>query len=306
MSNLIKKKPVIGKEDWSVLKYVRDVFYKNLWNTDSALLECRGHVVDSDNKPVSTPLTKVFNYLENGAGSELKDDTIVWAERKINGSMLHVTNTKEGILFGTTGSAVLGDIETENDFLNRGRDLFYKVIDQDLFKKQSNSITFIFEVVDNVNDPHIIEDEDGLYLLAARSLSGYLIPRNDLELFAAKNNHNRNFKLKLAEAKVTTFGELVKEVKTCKHEGFMVMNADGYVCKLKSPFYLNKKRVKKISADKLFSKDWKIHFDDDYYAIIEEIHSKYTKDQWEELTPYDKDVIFSAAYSYLISRVKFK
>ena len=34
MNNLIKKRPVIGKEDWSVLKYVRDVFYKNLWNTD--------------------------------------------------------------------------------------------------------------------------------------------------------------------------------------------------------------------------------------------------------------------------------
>lgn len=306
MNKLIKSKPVIGKPEWSVLKYDRNVFYDNLWGTDPALLECRGHVQDSSGRTIAMPLTKVFNYLENNAGSQLKDDTIVWVERKINGSMFHVTNTQEGLLFGTTGSAVLGNVETTNDFLNRGRDLFYLTVDPALFSKQPDYITFVFEVVDNVNDPHIVDDADGLYLLAGRSVTGTLLPRSDIELFTAKNNHNRDHKLKLAETKIITFGELVKEVKTCRHEGYMVMGSYGYICKLKSPFYLNKKRVKKITSAKLFSKNWREYFDDDFYAIIEEIHSKYTKDEWEELTPYDKDVIFSAAYRYLISRVKFK
>lgn len=305
--SLIIKKPVIGAEDWSVQKYAREVFYKNLWDTDDELLESRGKVVASDGSVVALPLKKVFNYLENGAGSDLKLDDLVELIYKVNGSMFHVTLTDRGLVYGTTGSAVLGDTPTQNDFLNRGRDLFKSIVDVEKFKNAtSHGVTWVFEVVDKVNDPHVVDDFDGLYLLAIRDTdTGEMF---DFKRVRASSKYlNENFTLDGEYILDTlsievTFAVALNLVKISQHEGFMVRKVGeiDFSCKMKTPYYLNKKRAQRMSPDKVFSENWRENFDDDFYATVHKIHSDYTKESWANLDEQQRGTAFQKAYSEIL------
>lgn len=306
LNNLVVKKPVIGAPELSVVKYRAKVFHDNLWGLDKDLLETRGRVIDSSGNTVALPLKKVFNYLENGAGSDLKGDTMVQAIVKINGSMLHVTNTPYGILYGTTGNAVLGDTPTDNEFLNRGRDLFKSVVTWDFFNDIQKGSTFIFEVVDNENDPHIVNDEDGLYLLGVRNPSGILLKHHVVVGLAQLSNIYRGHKLLKTPASFECRFQVILDVlKNVRHEGFMIklVGGDDFVCKLKSPYYLNKKRAQRLSAEKLFSDSWREYFDDDFYATIMEIRKDWDKERWSELAEETRSAVFEGTYSYLLRRV---
>lgn len=305
MNKLIINKAVIGKPDWSVVKYKREVFFKNLWSQDPEFMEARGKVVDKEGNVIALPLRKVFNYLENDAGKELVEGSLVEVTKKINGSMFHVTATPLGLLFGTTGSAVLGDVETENEFLNRGRALFHEHVDALQFIKFSNGNTYIFEVVDNVNDPHVISGEaDGLYLLSVRSLNGDMFGTDHTEMSASMLNFasNKEKKLKVPSSCVLSWGELLKSMTDCKHEGYMVrLWGNGeFICKLKSPYYLNKKRAQRINPEKLFSDQWREYFDDDFYATVNAIRSSFIKDDWEALTEVERSEMFDKVYRNII------
>ena len=54
----------------SVFKYSRSVFYNNSWNNDPRLVECRGIVLDSSDKIITYPFTKVFNYFQHTGCTE--------------------------------------------------------------------------------------------------------------------------------------------------------------------------------------------------------------------------------------------
>lgn len=303
MSNLINRKAVIGAISLFVIKYAPRVFHENLWGSNEDLLETRGRVVDADGNTVALPLKKVFNYLENGAGSDIPMSAKVRAIEKINGSMLHVTNTPHGILYGTTGSAVLGNAETDNEFLNRGRELFNKVIDKHFFKIVHCGSTFIFEVVDNENDPHIINDENGLYLLGIRDPNGVLVDHVKVARYAYLNNiYKGDFILKCPKCIEGSLGEILHLARTVEHEGFMVQlkGSTEFVFKLKSPYYLNKKRAQRIKASKLFAQNWREFFDDDYYATIDVIHCKFTEEDWNLLEESDRAKAFEDAYRELL------
>lgn len=305
MSKLIIEKPVIGRNGWSVLKYKREVFHDNLWGTDDALMECRGKVIDDKGNTIALPLRKVFNYLENGAGADLSPDDLVEVTKKVNGSMFHATQTKEGILFGTTGSAVLGDAPTDNEFLNRGRKIFYEHVDKEAFSKFSYGMTHIFEVVDNQEDPHVVNDEDGMYLLSVRNLDGKMMGSNFVEITASLlNMHSKHLKmLSVPQSRVVRWGEVLKALKTCKHEGYMVRvwGSSDFICKVKSPYYLNKKRAQRIKPERLFSEDWRSFFDDDFYATIFEIRRSFTIDQWSAMTEQERSEMFDRVYENILT-----
>ena len=102
--NLVTKKtytegPFAGL---SVLKYKNNVFWDNLWHTDSRLLECRGMVVDAEDNVVIWPFTKIFNRFENG--TDLPPDQQVVCIRKVNGFMATAAIHKDNLLVSTTGT----------------------------------------------------------------------------------------------------------------------------------------------------------------------------------------------------------
>lgn len=266
----------------SVFKYARKVFYDALWNTDPLLLEARGIVLDDEGNKVIWPFTKVFNYKENNAGVNLTMDTEIIAPRKINGFMAACRIWKGGLIVSTTGSL-------DSDFAVLARKHIEK-----LDTKNMNSLyTYIFEICDP-SDPHIVEEEAGAYLIGVRMMSrNYPMAREDQVDDVAKE-----IGAKRPEVFYGTFGELWEQVKTCKHEGWMVIDAETgeTVMKIKSPHYLSKKFLMRMGQKKVTAmfedKDNFIKtIDEEFYPVVHYITRWWDADKWQATSEADRRAV---------------
>lgn len=265
----------------SVFKYAKKVFYDRLWETDTLLMEARGMVLDDDGNKVIWPFTKVFNYLEYNAGIDLKPDTKIIAPRKINGFMAAARMYKGELVVSTTGSL-------DSDFVVLAR----KHIEKLDTSRMLSRFTYLFEICD-VSDPHIIEEEEGAWLIGARSMmSGGMIGEALLDEIAIKIGALR------PEVFEGTFGELWDMVRECKHEGWMVILAETgeTVMKIKSPHYLSKKFLMRMGdkkVDNMF--DCKEEFlktlDEEFYAIVHYITRWWDKDKWKATSEADRRAV---------------
>jgi tRNA splicing ligase len=266
----------------SVFKYAKKVFYDRLWETDELLLEARGMVLDDDGNKVIWPFTKVFNYLEYNAGAELWKDTQIVAPRKVNGFMAAARIYKGELVVSTTGSL-------DSDFVVLARTHIEKLN----VSKMLPYLTYIFEICDS-SDPHIVEEEEGAYLIGARRMDhgfpmAYEYQLDDLaiEIGALR-----------PEVFYGTFGELWEMVRECRHEGWMVRLAETEetVMKIKSPHYLSKKFLMRMGdkkVDNMF--DCKEEFmktlDEEFYAIVNYITRWWDKDKWKATTEADRRAV---------------
>lgn len=246
-----------------VLKYSKRVFYDDLWN--EYLEECRGTIVDADYNVVSRPFTKIYNYGIEKQAPVLDKSTMVNAYRKVNGFMVAVTWHNGDILVSTTGS-------TDSDYVKMAREL----IDVERYRKVCRewyNTTFMFECVHR-NDPHIIPETEGMYLLGYRAKSWDSSPVNPdpkiLRMLAV------DFDTLPVDHTVTTVGELLDTVKTVRHEGFVFYGRDGVSAKLKSPYYLTSKWVaRNPRTDKLvdMKNDIKKNLDEEYFGLVDAIRA---------------------------------
>ena len=264
-----------------VLKYKKKVFYDNLWN--DYIAECRGSIVDSDFNLVSYPFTKIYNYGIEKEAPVLAADTPVTAFRKVNGFMVAVTWHNNDLLISTTGS-------TDSDYVAMAREM----IDVDRFKNvcaSYESHTFMFECV-HANDPHIIPEELGMYLLGYRVKSWYSkTETGKLDQLAQK------FGCQVPERYETTVGKLLETIKTVKHEGYVFYTDDGVSAKIKSPYYLTSKWVaRNPRTDKLvdLNKDIKHNLDEEYYPLVDAIRANIV-----EYTAMDEQARLSWVRNYL-------
>lgn len=251
-----------------VVKYKNKVFYKNLWTPE--LCELRGLVIDQNWRIVVRPFTKIFNRGENGTDFPL--DTPVAAVRKINGFMGALTVDDEyGVIVSTTGSL-------DSPFVALAEKYLLPLKDHGLI----NGVTYLFEIVDP-SDPHIIQEDVGAYLIGARTVCSQIaLLECDLDEIA------KGMGVRRPDWKSCTFGEVVEEVKTVKHEGFVVYNKfTDKALKIKSPYYLTKKFFSRVNGDKLTEK-WltenRDSFDEEYYPLID-----YIKEQREVFTQLDQE-----------------
>lgn len=262
----------------SVFKYTREVFYKALWNEDPLLLEARGMVLDDDGNKVIWPFTKVFNHHENG--TELDLDAKVIAPRKVNGFMASVRFWKGELIVSTTGTL-------DSDFVALARKHIEK-LDVDLLETYASVQTLLFEICD-ASDPHIVEEEEGAYLIGARCMEGegfgQMAPELVLDVFAQFLGAKR------PEVFRGTFREVLELLKDCKHEGYMVRltEREETVMKLKSPHYLAKKflmRMGQKKVDFMFTnkEEFLKTIDEEFYGVIDWITSSIDKDGWVAMT----------------------
>lgn len=255
-TSLVSKKSV--GDGLYVVKYKKKVFYDNLWN--DYLEECRGLVVDEDFNIVSYPFTKIYNYGIEAKALVIDDSEMVWAYRKVNGFMVAVTWYKDDILVSTTGSI-------DSDYVKMARELIDPNIK--MYRetcRENRDYTFMFECV-HKNDPHIIPEKEGMYLLGARRKK--LGSPIDVGLFYAQEFNA--FKVESMVAPMEYIKILAKNV---KHEGFVIYNAHGLATKIKSPYYLVKKFVaRNPRTDKLMRPDIKNNMDEEYYPLIDAIQS---------------------------------
>ena len=274
--HLIDKGLVKGKSyenGLTVYKYTREVFYKALWNEDPLLLEARGMVLDQDGNIVIWPFTKVFNHGENGTVCE--DDRLVDYIRKVNGFMAAARMYKGELLVSTTGTL-------DSDFAAMARKHIEKLNLEHLDPK----LCLLFEIVDE-NDPHIVAEDVGAWLIGIRvlhpghAMHGAMATEYQLDDVAEEIGAKR------PEAGQDYFGEVLKKLKDCKHEGFMVRDAwtNDTIMKLKSPHYLTKKfimRMGKVKAQTMFdnSEKFKETIDEEFYGVVDYIVSTNSAEGW--------------------------
>jgi hypothetical protein len=235
----MKKELLIRKESTRypgmfVKKYTRKVFFDNLWSENDELLEARGHVETADGKVVIRPFTKIFNRGENGTDIALDEEVI--AVRKVNGFMACATYVPEvgEVVVSTTGSL-------DSDFVKMAEEYITDDI-KNLIKEQTLKyhvgFTFIFEIV-HPKDPHIIQDGWGAYLIGIRQVCDTNPYMSDFGHEEFLDDVADWFGVFRPEWKVCKFSEIVEEVKTCFHEGFVVYGQKSRtVLKIKSPYYL--------------------------------------------------------------------
>ena len=263
----------------SVFKYARKVFYDALWNQNPLLLEARGMVLDDAGNKVIWPFTKVFNYKENGAGSELSTDTKVIAPRKVNGFMAACRYWNGELIVSTTGT-----LDSEYATLARSH---IEQLGAEALKHYAKVATLLFEICDS-SDPHIIEEEAGAYLIGARYMESAFDGMMASE--AALDQWNTWLGAKRPEVFRGNFGDLLAMVPECKHEGWMVIDAmtRETVMKIKSPHYLTKKFLMRMGEKKVdFMFDEPVKFrewiDEEYYDLHVWILANFDKAVWLEL-----------------------
>lgn len=254
----------------SVFKYSREVFYRALWNEDPLLLEARGMVLDDEGNKIIWPFTKVFNYNENG--TTLHPDTQVIAPRKVNGFMASARWYKGELIVSTTGTL-------DSEYVAMAREHIEKLNIDNMMKET----TYLFEICDE-RDPHIVEEEEGAYLIGMRYMRyGAMANESVLDHEALVIGAKR------AEWTECTFGELLKINAECKHEGHMVRLTDyaqTTVMKLKSPHYLTKKflmRMGKNKVEYMFNEteEFLKNTDEEFYGVVHHITRVYTVEDWK-------------------------
>ncbi len=245
-----------------VLKYKARVFYDALWN--EFLEECRGTVIDADFNIVSRPFTKIYNYGIEDRAPVLPPETNVTAFRKVNGFMAAVTLYNGEMLVSTTGSL-------DSDFVAMAKELFVKYTPnlQELLEQWLNC-TFMFECVHR-NDPHIVSEVEGVYLLGYR--------RNTWDSAAEANPlllevYSSFIGIPPVEHVECTLADVLKAARECKHEGFVFYTDAGIAAKIKSPHYLTLKAAAR-KKDILSLNRRKV--DEEYYPLIDHLKSVYAQ-----------------------------
>lgn len=255
------------------LKYRKKVFYGNLWTPE--LEYCRGTLVDDDFNLVSLPFQKIYNYGIEDKAPSLSNHETVYVSRKVNGFMVAVTMHKDQnrieLIISTTGS-------TDSDFVQYARDM----IGVNIFRYINTcalypELTFLFECC-HPNDPHIVPEEQGMYLLGYREKvydSNLIVNPNDYYDCTFEDFQEAFDAIPYDAFKLMRLDDMLEEVKTVKHEGFAFYTADFKIgAKIKSPYYLiNKFFARCNNTNKLMSGNAKQRFDEEYFPIIDKVQA---------------------------------
>lgn len=263
-TKLVSKKP--AGPGIFVLKYKKSVFFDNLWN--DFLEECRGTIVDNDFNLVTYPFTKIYNYGVEQRAPVFAADEQVTAFRKVNGFMVAVTYHNGDVLVSTTGS-------TDSDYVDMAKEMMLKHMpwadwQMEFANDDMRGMTVMFECV-HPNDPHIVPEEAGMYVLGYRENEwGSKVGHDPFML----KDLGSMLKCHVPESYTTNMARLQQMAKECKHEGFVFYSADGRGAKIKSPHYLVSKFVaRNPRTDKLMRPNVKQSLDEEYYPLIDAIQA---------------------------------
>lgn len=212
-------------------KYAKKVMYEYLWDKHPELLNCRGHVYDlNTGKLVIAAPKKSFNYLENGTWKDKPLETLVTIYKKYNGFMACATMHNDKLVVSTTGN-------TSGQYVEWAKEYISNYYDAERAEYEAGALPYgatdLFEIL-HPDDPHIVYEGFGAQPLGWTNMA-------TLKFSTMPD--------KAGTRQSTTLREALEVVKTVKHEGFMVYDQlTGEVCKLKSPYYVGKKKLMRANA----------------------------------------------------------
>lgn len=263
-SNLVSVKEWDKYEGLKMLKYKPKVFYNGTW--DDYLENMRGTVIAEDYTPIVMPFRKIYNRGERG--TEIPRDEMVTAVRKVNGFMLALTYVPEvgKVIPSTTGSL-------DSDYVNMGLEYVTEEMALGLKSFYDNTqvlMTWLFEIV-HPKDPHIVPEEEGIYLLEGREV-----------LWDGEETKDQEFLDELAEGLgvkrpewfVGRYTDITKSLSEQKHEGF-VIHGETTTLKLKTPYYKITKFLGRMKDEKFLT--WlekgvlREKCDEEFYPLLDYI-----------------------------------
>lgn len=239
--------------------FTRDAFYKSQWN--DLTTTARGLFVDSESGDViARSYSKFFN-LEERPETQLRNlqnslQFPVELYEKENGFLGIVSyNKKTDELFIASKSTNLGD------FAGYLKEILLKTLGNKIntfkeFLKRMN-VTAIFEVIDIINDPHIIEySESKIVLLdvVKNDFSNTFMDYKDVILFAEKFGLEYK-KLYTVVEDFDTLKQILEDLKSATIEGVVVKDQNGFMFKYKTPFYCYWKEMRKLKDRIVKGKD---------------------------------------------------
>lgn len=248
----------------STFKYSRKVMYDYLWDKHPELLECRGHTYDNTNgKLVVAAPTKTFNYLENNTWKGVDTNTKVKAYKKYNGFMAALSIYEGEIIVSTTGT-------TNSEYSKLARQEIFKRYDESEIKTWNEGYTWLFEIC-HKSDPHIVEEKENTYYLGGRSTSG----SNFMPMWEDRKSFMG----------IQTLRDAIEYCKTDKGEGFMLYNGMGNCCKIKTDYYVGKKKLMRMSpknVETLYNHPKTIQSSLPTYwnGVVDFVISTQTKEEW--------------------------
>lgn len=255
VESLNKDKHIIKKKlDDGIISYSfdRDVFFSKDWNNINC--RARGLFLRGD-KIIARSYDKFFNYME------LRETQPISLRSTLQ-YPVDVYDKENGFL-----GLVSLDRETDKLFIaskstNKGE--FADIVREQFSKLEcandisnwftDNDKTLIFEVIDPIKDPHIIEyDKPQMILLdiVDNSFETNYMPYNELVKFAQKYKLNHKFKCKTLNnfEEVMQYIKNIEADKTDEYEGVVFRDVNNFQFKLKTPFY-NKWKYFRLIKDK--------------------------------------------------------
>ena len=247
----------------SSFNFTSGAFYDKVWNNQT--IKARGLYIDTNKMKVAArAYEKFFNINER---PETKFDMLKYALQfpvacyvKENGFLGLVSYDEyNDDLFITTKS------NPEGNFAVYLKDMIYKKINQENREKikqfcKDNDITFVFECVDMVNDPHIIEySKSELFLLS-------IVKNNiDFEQYDYEQvkqiGCSLNLKVKELAFEITNWSDFFDwynevtqegyEYNGREIEGFVIEDSKGFMTKLKLSYYGFWKHMRGVAHETL-------------------------------------------------------
>lgn len=227
--------------DISSFNFKRDVFFKDKWNELNKV--ARGLFINvRDGKIVARSYPKFFNVFEENKNSEefLRTNLKfpVTAYCKYNG-FLGILSVNGNDFFFASKSTI------HSEFAGWFREIFNKTLtarDRDeIFKYlKIHDCSFVFEVIDPVNDPHIIEyDRAKIVLLDAIDNQWEFAKLKYDELVSLARR--LRLEVKAVDYTFTDADTMIDFIKSDNHpevEGWVFEDSNNYMFKYKTPYYL--------------------------------------------------------------------
>jgi len=216
-------------------KYAKKVMYEYLWKKYPDLLECRGHGYDATTgQPIVFAPKKSFNYLEDGYWSDVPLDNKVQVFKKWNGFLGMVSVHYGKVIVGTTGT-------TNSQYVEMAKEMIFKIWPEEGIRNwckdtEASKGSWLFEII-HKDDPHIVDEGEprAVYL-------GYQSQEEFVPIYTTTE---------WDETKWITLEQALNKVKDFKGEGFMLYDKQGNVCKLKSPYYIGKKKLMRMTDSRI-------------------------------------------------------
>lgn len=262
---------------WFLYKYKNKVFYDDLWEESPLLVHARGIVLDSNGEIIHNPFVKIFNPHEKLCPKFEDDEICHWAE-KVNGFLAVASYHDDELTVTTTGTF-------DSDYAALARK-WVETLNVEALQASPFRSTFLFEVCDE-NDPHIVPEDIGIYLIGQRynaSLTEPLASEGLLDCYASHLGAKRR---KHYEGTYADFQAMVKRDHMRAMEGYVIYSDDkSRASKVKLPYYLTTKFLGRGKKNQCIWTNPKLArkiIDEEYYGLIDWLKDFTTLEHWASM-----------------------